>query len=287
MTTNGPSYLANFNSFSNLNHDFYWGPINSQTGTTYTIDVSDLGTLTTFSNGSSIAVTLPQSGNTVPATSYGSDHQFAKGWFGWFYNLGGGDVTITPTISTINGASSLILKAGDWCMITVDGANYRALMGGVSVNSVSSLAFKTLVDPIFSDEKVCTSTLTKTGNTTMANITGLSVDLTAGATYNFTAHLTGTASASGGVKVQMSGTCTATSITYTAWNYNGSTINAVGTATSLNSALGATAAYTDIMIEGSIAVNSAGTLTVQGAQNVAVGTTTFLVNSNLSVRRVS
>ena len=285
--TNGPSYLANFNSFTNLNHDFYWGPINAQTGTTYTIDASDLGTLTTFSNASSIAVTLPVAGNAVPLTSYGSDHQFAKGWFAWFYNIGAGDVTITPTTSTINGAATLILKQGDWCMITVDGANYRALLGGISVNSASSLANKTLVDPIHLGEKVCTSTLTKSANTTMESVAGLSVDVTGGATYNFTAHLTGTASVSGGIKVQMGGTCTATSITYTAFNYNGTTLNAVGTATSLASALGITAAYTDIMIEGSIVVNAAGTLTVQAAQNAASGTTTVLVNSNLSVRRVA
>lgn len=126
-------------------------------------------------------------------------------------------------------------------------------------------------------------------NNTFADVTGLTATVLAGGIYSFRAHLTVTSGAGGGIKVAIGGTATATNISYTGYNYNGTTINAITTATSLASAVGAaTAISTNVVIEGTIAVANAGTLTVQMAQNVTNGTTTsVLVNSNFTVQRIS
>jgi len=88
--------------------------VDAQTGTTYTIATADVGKLVTISNGSAVAVTLPQ------ATTSGYGAGF---WFD-IVNLGAGAVTITPTTSTIQGASTLVLKTGSGARIVSDGTNY-------------------------------------------------------------------------------------------------------------------------------------------------------------------
>jgi hypothetical protein len=49
--------------------------VNAQTGTTYTVLTGDRGGLVTFTNGSAIAVTLPQAGGTFPA-----GRRFPESW---------------------------------------------------------------------------------------------------------------------------------------------------------------------------------------------------------------
>jgi hypothetical protein len=96
-------------------------PINAQTGTSYTFLYSDRGSLVTFSNGSSIAVTLPQAGSTG----------FTSSFFTAVLNKGAGAVTITPTTSTISvngitGAATFVLRSQQWALIYSDGNNYFA-----------------------------------------------------------------------------------------------------------------------------------------------------------------
>jgi hypothetical protein len=91
--------------------------INAQTGTTYTVLNTDCGKLVTFSNSSSIAVTLPQAG---------ASGNFANGCVLQFANLGTGNATVTPTTSTIGGRSSFVMQAsGGWLSTVSDGANYQ------------------------------------------------------------------------------------------------------------------------------------------------------------------
>jgi hypothetical protein len=92
--------------------------VNAQTGTSYTIVSDDLGKLVTFSNTSSVAVTLPQ------ATG-----RFASGWYVDVRNLNRGAATITPTTSTINGAATLVLQRGQSVRIVSDGTNYQIATG--------------------------------------------------------------------------------------------------------------------------------------------------------------
>lgn len=107
----------------NAGHDLYWD-VNTQTGITYTIAAADSAALVTFNNASAVAVTLPQanSGAITPGTL-----GFFKGWFCLVKNLGAGTVTITPTTSTINGASTFKLPAGFSAIIISDGTNYTAI----------------------------------------------------------------------------------------------------------------------------------------------------------------
>jgi hypothetical protein len=92
--------------------------VNAQVGTTYTVLGSDRSKLVTLKNASAIAVTLPQAGATFPT-----------GWIATFSNQGAGTATITPTTSTINGASSVTLLTGQSLDIVSDGTNYYGLVG--------------------------------------------------------------------------------------------------------------------------------------------------------------
>lgn len=134
-----------------------------------------------------------------------------------------------------------------------------------------------------------TSTLTATSNTTLALIPGMTVTLLAGAVYDVELYITGTANASGGLKVALGGTATATSLSIDTWVYNSTAVAAQGVVTSLASNLVAnTGAFTTLFASGTIQVNAGGTLTVTAAQNVSFATaSTFLVNSNIVLTRIA
>lgn len=93
--------------------------VNAQTGTTYTVVDGDCGKIITHSNASAIAVTLPNAAGAG----------FDAGWFTDVQNLGSGTVTITPTTSTIDGAATLVLLAGQGSRIVSDGTNYFTQRG--------------------------------------------------------------------------------------------------------------------------------------------------------------
>jgi hypothetical protein len=126
----------------------------------------------------------------------------------------------------------------------------------------------------------------KTSDTTLANITGLSVNVAAGRTYTFRAVLYTTSNVAGGVKVAIGGTATATTIVYEARTIDAGLITQ-SRATALGSAVGAVTAVTaaQIIIEGTITVNAAGTLTIQFAQNASNGSaSSVLVGSSFMAR---
>lgn len=97
--------------------------VKAQTGTTYTIVNSDAEKLVTFSNASPVAVSIGQAG---------TGGSFASGWFVDVKNLGAGTVTITPTTSTIGGASTLVLATGQSARIVSNGTNYLVPRLGIS-----------------------------------------------------------------------------------------------------------------------------------------------------------
>jgi len=95
--------------------------INAQTGTSYAIKSSDAGKLITACNSSAQAYSIAQAGS----------NGFPNGYFVDIKNICAGSVTITPTTSTIDGSSTLVLTTGLSARINSDGANYRtALTGG-------------------------------------------------------------------------------------------------------------------------------------------------------------
>ena len=98
--------------------------VNAQTGTSYTVLTGDYRKLVTHTNGSAIAVTLPQASATFPAN-----------WFYWTQNRGAGAVTITPTTSTIDGAATLVLNTNEGAVIFSDGTNYFTFRGKTIVGA--------------------------------------------------------------------------------------------------------------------------------------------------------
>lgn len=98
--------------------------LNQQTGTTYTFLAADQGKLVTFNNSSSVAVTLP-----------GATGDFGAGWNAIAQNIGSGTVTISVSVGTINGGTSLTLQSGQIALIVSGGLNtYRAIQYGVMVS---------------------------------------------------------------------------------------------------------------------------------------------------------
>ncbi len=91
--------------------------INAQIGTSYAIQDSDEGKLLTFANAAPIAVSIAQAG-TAGA--------FASGWAVNILTAGAGTVTVTPTVSTINGAATLVRTTGQGARIISNGTNYLA-----------------------------------------------------------------------------------------------------------------------------------------------------------------
>lgn len=87
------------------------------TGTTDTIAPHDRGDLISYNNGVGVAVAMPN------ATG------LPRPWFVDLQNRGAGDVTITPTVSTIDGAATLILRQNQGVRVVSDGTNYLTQRG--------------------------------------------------------------------------------------------------------------------------------------------------------------
>jgi hypothetical protein len=100
--------------------------VNTQTGTSYTLQDGDSGKLVTLSNASAVGVTLPRAG----ASSW-----FMAGWMVDVQNRGAGNVTITPATSTIDGVASLVLAQNQGARIFSDGSNYFTQRGVGSAGS--------------------------------------------------------------------------------------------------------------------------------------------------------
>lgn len=104
-----------------VNSYFQGSTVNAQTGTTYTVQCADMGSLITFNNASAVAVSLPSAATTC----------FNNNWAAYFSNSGSGTVTITPTAGTIKGASNISLTFGQGIYVVSDGANYQVWSGAV------------------------------------------------------------------------------------------------------------------------------------------------------------
>lgn len=94
--------------------------VNAQSGTSYAIQDSDRAKLITATNNAAQAYTIAQAGASTT---------FQSGWFTEIANLSGtssGIITLTPTTSTINGNSTLVLYPGERAKIVSDGTNYQA-----------------------------------------------------------------------------------------------------------------------------------------------------------------
>lgn len=144
----------------------------------------------------------------------------------------------------------------------------------------------------WSGQKRTTGDFSKTTDTALATVTGLSVTTVAGRTYSFVATLYVDADATGGHKYAIGGTTTATSIIYhvdsasDTRNLRVITSRATALATAVgDGGNGDTALITTIT--GTITVNLGGTLVVQFAQNASSGTSTVKQGSTFVVNDVN
>lgn len=130
-----------------------------------------------------------------------------------------------------------------------------------------------------------------TTSATLADITGLTANVTSGVTYVFEANLHVTPDATDGHKYAISGTATATTIIFQVLSVSNTTNLFV--ITSSKSAMndgagqaGATSAFTKIT--GTFIAGSTGTLTVQFAKNGAgLNTSSVLIGSSFVVTQIS
>lgn len=122
--------------------------VNAQVGTTYTFAIGDYGFLVTFNNASPVAVTLPQATGSFTT------------WNVITCNQGAGAVTITPTVSTIGGASTLVLQQNQCRTIISDATNYQITTGAIQpqtcsgsqwVNAITANYQITCSQPAFTD----------------------------------------------------------------------------------------------------------------------------------------
>lgn len=145
----------------------------------------------------------------------------------------------------------------------------------VSCRSIDALD----VEPLYA---TATAQFDKTTDTALANVTGLSLTLTAAKTYHLRGHLRIAYDATGGWKLGTGGTATATTFALDSFPYTNSAntyydaVTALGTFSNHGSP-GGTAAYFNI--DAYIVVNAGGTFTIQFAQNGASGTSSVLVGS--------
>lgn len=184
-----------------------------------------------------------------------------------------------------NNASSTLTISGNFgTTFTVGATTSLTLPSSGTLLSSDSAGVATTV--------VTTSQFDKTNDVTLANIPGLSVNVSAATTYVFEATLFTTSNVGTGVQAAIAGTCTATSIIYEGTTYSaGVSIATAGTRTTTKgAAVGGVTAVTvaRIDITGTIVVANAGTLTVQFAENagIALTTSSVLVNSKFTVIKV-
>lgn len=204
-----------------------------------------------------------------------------------------GDVAL----STSSGQISLVNDGGDILLeATAAGGNVQIVSDQNNVIIAATtgqiilepLNFVSVTAGMIQDASIVQTTaqFDKTTSTSLANITGLSINVVAGVKYAFEAKLFVSADATGGHKYAIGGTATATIVKYqiNSINNSASTLVVTSTQTSLGGSAGqagATVVYTEI--KGTITVNAAGTLTVQFAQNASNGTSSVLTESSFKV----
>lgn len=187
-------------------------------------------------------------------------------------------------VSAANGG--VAFQADSAAAPTVDVARFT-INGGTSAGTYAGVSSGGYVFDV--GAKRVSAQFDKTSDTTLADITGLSVNVVAGKSYKFEAITYTASNVAGGVKFAIAGTATATAVIYEALVNDGAVVSAQTRATSLGTTVGAvttvTAAY--CRITGTITVNAAGTLTTQFAQNASNGTaSSVLVGSTFTVNEI-
>ena len=135
---------------------------------------------------------------------------------------------------------------------------------------------------------IATGSYSQASNTTLANVTGLVATVVAGGTYIVSGYLATTNNGTGGIKLSLGGTATATTFVADTWVYNTTTVTAEANVSSLGSLYSGAVAATAVDINGTLVVNAGGTVQLQAAQNTSNGTPLTIANgSYLTFTRIA
>lgn len=193
-----------------------------------------------------------------------------------------GNLCVGPSLGPSTGTNGAFFTAGTAASGLVAGTAglYASTYGAVT--SLQSIAQDGRIkDLLWPRAAVTTADFSKTNDTVLANITGLTHTLAAGKTYIIDVVLSTSQSNAGGIQVALSGTCTATNVSVSARiTDEGSHTTALDAHISaLNSPVnvqGGGVTNSHVFLRGSILVNAGGTLTIQAAQQVSDATPTIV-----------
>lgn len=202
----------------------------------------------------------------------------------------------TTILNLNNGATPLFIAAGSNIFLGLDPTNTQYLFGPGNTFTSPDTALRRTAAGVLEINTTVPGTLTGTyihwggqarvtsdvvisSTTTLANVSGLSVNVAAGRTYSFDVEVSWTDVAAAGIQLSIGGSATVTNLIFDGWVYDSNTIKGQfqGTslgATAINLAT-TTATSGHATIQGTITVNAAGTLTVMAANgtSTASGTT--------------
>lgn len=216
----------------------------------------------------------------VPATRGGTGLTVVTSG-GVLYGASGTTIASSAALA----ANDVVLGGGAGAAPTTLGAQAANKFLSGPVSGSAAVVTARLIDPLDLESTVVTlATQFDKTNATLADITGFTFTLVAGKTYHFRAVLHVLGDGTGGSKIAMGGTCTATTIIASGYGLANAGGVTYGRATALASQILANLLTTQMfIIEGTIIVNAGGTLTVQFAQNSASGTSSVLVGSSFQV----
>ncbi len=159
------------------------------------------------------------------------------------------------------------------------------------------LTSPTITSPIYTDRKVLAATADYDSTTVLADLTGFTWTVVAGATYQFEVELSTTLTTGGGLKLAFAlVTATLTSIRYNSYvstvTDNATAVSTTGTTTTSGTLMVDTTlnAATIVKVSGSFVVNAGGTFKLQAAQHTSAGTTDVshvLIGSKASIFRTA
>ena len=199
--------------------------------------------------------------------------------------------SITGASNTGYGGYFTNSSASGWAVYAA-GTSPNYFAGNVGIGSASpntNLDVSGFIE--WSGQSRVTSTFSKTSNTTLAAITGLSVTLTAGKTYYFDLIFYTTSAATGGVQFDLNGgTATATALkadanlTQSGTNYMNDRFSSLSSL--ICNAINVTAATCHIT--GTITVNAGGTFIPRFAQTFSNSTaSTVVIGSTMIVNQIN
>lgn len=166
--------------------------VNPQTSVNYTIVAGDNSKLITRSNASAIGDTIPQ-----------AIGQLGAGFWFDYQNVGTSLATLTPTTSTIDGASSLTVPSGYGVKIVSDGTNYQIagmnpLKGRVLLNTLTASISASLDDITSFTSKFSHYEIVLTNIVPATNNTDVTLRVHSGGAFQATVYLASAFAANSG-----------------------------------------------------------------------------------------